>query len=164
MGVMVHDGVMLELKKVKLTTMKKLLVLLTLFFVATATFSQPRTDTVFTKDYFLQKSRTQKHIGWGLLIGGTALAVYGLANSDAFDSSPNFGPGDPNDNDIDTEDVLLIGGVVADLTGVVFLVSSAKNKRKAEAAVSFGGQQLLLPQRGHLAVRTQPAARLRVGL
>lgn len=144
--------------------MKRLLVLLTFLCVAAASFGQPATDTVFTKDYFLQKSRTQKRIGWGLIIGGTALAVAGLASSDAFDSSPNFGPGDPNDNDIDTEDVLLIGGVVADLTGVVFLVSAGRNKRKAEAALSFGGQKLSLPQKGHLITRMQPAVRLKVGL
>lgn len=144
--------------------MKRLLVLLTFLVVASISFGQPATDTVFTKDYILQKSRTQKRIGWGLIIGGTALAVAGLVSSDAFDSSPSYGPGDPNDNDIDTEDLLLIGGVVADLTGVVFLVSAGRNKRRAEAALSFGMQKFSLSQRGHLATRTQPAVRLKVGL
>lgn len=143
--------------------MKKLWVLFSLLFFTVASFSQSRTDTTFSKDYFLKKSRTQKHIGWGLLVGGTVLAVIGAVNSDGSDPNNNFGPGDPNDNDIDTEDILIIGGVVADLTGVVFLVGSARNKRKA-AALSFGGQKLLLPQRGHLALRTQPALTLKVGL
>lgn len=143
--------------------MKKLIVLLTLLFLATASFSQSRTDTTFSKDYFLKKSRTQKHIGWGLLVGGTALAVIGAVNSDGSDPNNNFGPGDPNDNDIDTEDLLIIGGVVADLTGVAFLVGSAKNKRKA-AALSLGGQKAPYPQGGRFTARTQPAVTLKVGL
>lgn len=143
--------------------MKKTFVLLTLLCVALASFSQPATDTVFTKDYFLKKSRTQKTIAWGLLAGGTAMAVVGAIHSDIIDLGGDENEWGSGESGLDAADVLFIGGVVADLTSIVFFVNSAKNKRRA-AAISFGGQKLSLPQPGRFTARTQPAVIVRVAL
>lgn len=147
--------------------MKKLLVLLTLILFSLASFSQPTHDSAFTKAYFLKKSKSQKRAAWALLVGGTTLGVIGIANSDIIDqgsSNSSNNSWDNQSNGIDGADLLVVGGIVADLTSAVFFVSSAKNKRKAEAALSFHTQPVLLPGHHSLVVHHQPALRLTVGL
>lgn len=147
--------------------MKKLLVLLTLVLFSLASFSQPTHDSAFTKDYFLKKSRNQKRAAWALLIGGTTMGVIGIANSDIIDqgsASSSNNSWDNQSNGIDGADLLVVGGIVADLTSAVFFVGSAKNKRKAEATLSLHTQPVLLPGHNSFVVSRQPALALKVGL
>ena len=70
----------------------------------------------FSKDYYLQKSKQQKTIGWILLGGGVVLGTLTAAHPDEWTLSSLLGP--------------FVGlGIV--ISSVHFFNKAAKNKRKA---------------------------------
>lgn len=133
--------------------MKKTLLLLTLLWVAAASFGQDTTAAVPSGEFYLQKSKDQKRAAWILLGGGTALAVAGAIQigNTSFWSNDNSGY------------VLFSVGTVAGLISVPLFISSARNARRA-ATFSFHQQPLLVPQHSTLILQRQPTLTLSVGL
>lgn len=135
--------------------MKTITALLLVLFLTASAFSQTQ-NAAFSKEDYLQKSKSQKTTGWVLLAGGTTMAVAGaiiMDNSDIFDSNSNF----------DMGGYLFLGGLAADLASIPFFISSAKNARKA-ATISFNFQKMYFPQHNTFVAKVQPAITLRIPL
>lgn len=92
--------------------------------------SQENTDSVYSKSYYLNKSIQQKKTARILLIGGTTIGVIGAATFDPFG------------NGADASGIMLVLGVIADITSVVFFSNASKNK-KLSASVNFRYQPIL---------------------
>lgn len=138
--------------------MKLLLIMVTLFFTA-PTFAQKKIET---KEYYLNKSRKQKTIGYILEGTGAALIISGLivGNGDK-NNDPNeldFGP------NFDVGLWLIGGGLACGAAGIPFFISSGNNARKA-ATISWGHQKIIIPQlkKAQIALY-QPAIILKIPL
>lgn len=84
-------------------------------------FSQKKSLDKYSKDYFLQKSKSKKQTAWLLLGGGTA-AVIGGAIGFANTFEINLWSNDNNkDNGNGFFGVLFRAGVVSDLASIPFL-------------------------------------------
>jgi hypothetical protein len=136
--------------------MKKIALTMALICFALSLFSQATSDTTFSKDYYLQKSKNQKTTGWVLLAGGTTMAIVGTL----IFSKSDFLSGDP---DADIGGVLFVGGLVADLVSIPFFISSSKNARKA-ATITINNQKILSPQQNAFTFKPQPTITLKIGL
>ena len=92
-----------------------------------------------TKEYYLNKSKSQKTIGYVLAGAGAALIVSGIIVGDGDNNNdPNeldFGP------DFDVGVWLLGGGIVSGIASIPFFVSSGKNARKA-ATIGVSHQKI----------------------
>jgi len=90
-----------------------------LLVISIASFSQQKTTSpTLTKQDYLKKSKSQKTAGWILLGGGAALLTYAATGDISLDGLST---------------IVVLGGV-ATLASIPFLISSAKNKKKASAA------------------------------
>lgn len=116
-------------------------------------------DTVPAKEMYLQRSRTQRTVGWAMLGGGVLLTVAGGAifanNFELFKSA--------NDDKAAAGGVMMLAGIGCTLGSIPLFISSAHNARKA-AAISFKPQQLLLPVKNDLVSTAQPAIHITVRL
>ena len=90
-----------------------------------------RTDSINSKSYYLNKSIHQKRTARVLLIGGTVIGIIGYATFEPFADGA------------DVSGIMIVLGVVADITSIVFFSNASKNKKLA-ASVSFKNQPLLL--------------------
>ena len=138
--------------------MKKALLLLVFLSFMFTTFSQNLPDTIIARNY-LQKSVRKDKTGNILLGIGTCLLVITAFTSGTFDS-------EEGNWTVDMSDFGRLGwaGFTVCAASIPFYISERRNKRKAEAAVSFGGQKIQLPQQGRWTASTQPALTMRVGL
>jgi len=111
-------------------------------------FSQeiPVKDSV-RSEYYLQKSKSQKTVGFILLgVGATTLAILSKGETD-FDVLP----------------VLAIGGLAATVISVPLFISAGKNKRKA-MSLSMKKEKAFFPHGGSFAQKSFPAVSIRLNL
>lgn len=103
--------------------MKKMVVLLALFLSAATVAAQ---TMEYSKEHFLQKSKSQKRAAWLLLAGGTSMVIAGsiiggMDNSEQLGYGANFEVG-----------MWLVGtGLAADLCSIPLFLSASKNRRMA---------------------------------
>ncbi len=138
--------------------MKKIILLATTLLFIVTSFSQTTPHSTFSKNYYLQKSKTQKTIAWIMLGGGTAMAITGFLienkklTEGSFNVIEDTGP-----------QILILGGTGVALGSIPFFISSAKNKRRA-ASVSFETKNNLLMQQNNFVYKIQPSVTLKIGL
>jgi hypothetical protein len=129
--------------------MKKTLIFLILLLFMAKGFSQTTPKTPFTKEDYLQKSKTQKTTGWIFLSAGIAITAVGVIGfNNTYD--------DWSDNSTDTYGALILSGPLIALGSIPFFISSGSNARKA-ATLSLNYQPILIPNQGSLAQSSQPA-------
>nr|WP_314897286.1 hypothetical protein [uncultured Flavobacterium sp.] len=135
--------------------MKKTITFLMLLLFAVNAFSQTIPNNEFSKEYYLQKSKSQKTTGWVLLSGGaimTVVGVIGFSDSyDIFDSNSKT----------DTYGYLMLGGAVSCLGSIPFFIMSGNNARKA-ATISLINQPVFSPIQGSLVQNSQPALSVKI--
>ncbi len=134
--------------------MKKIIFSLTLLLVVLNSFSQTSAPT---KDYYLKKSKTQKTVGWIMLVGGVTLFTVGLI------SGTKKLVQDPLNAKAQGQAFLVISGIGISLGSIPFLVSGKNNARKA-AAISFNNQKILYLQQDGFALKSQPTLTLKIKL
>ena len=139
--------------------MRKILLLLSVLCFAVASFSQVNPDKTTSKDYYLQKSKNQKTVGWVLLAGGTGMIVAGILVADNNNDPEDLGYG-PN---FEAGAGVATAGLAADLLSIPFFISSARNARKA-ATISFNNQKIMFPGQESFVVKTQPSISLKIKL
>ena len=138
----------------KISIMKKIVFFLSLLLFVVKSFSQSPSNLTFSKNYYLQESKSQKTIAWVFLGGGAGIAAFGVFAEllrDAQDE-PGF-----------TGGWIAIGGGVLALSSIPFFISSSKNKKKA-AAVTINYQNIYLPQQNSVVLKAQPTISLKIGL
>ncbi|TRX36465.1 tetraspanin family protein [Flavobacterium sp. ZT3R18] len=129
--------------------MKKTLIFLILLLFTAKGFSQTIPSTEFSKEDYLQKSKTQKTTGWVFLSAGVAITIVGVIGfSNTYD--------DWSDNSTDTYGVLILSGPLIALGSIPFFISSGSNARKA-ATLSLNYQPILIPNQGSLVQSSQPS-------
>ncbi len=133
--------------------MKKIIFFLTLLLIMVKSFSQ---TPAVSKDYYLNKSKTQKTVAWVLLGGGGAATIIGLAIG-----SNNLWENIANDDH--KGEALFYTGIAMMGASVPFFIISAKNARKS-ATISFNNQRILLPHQNSLVSKTQPTLALKITL
>ena len=106
--------------------MKRLFVVIIAFVLFSIVNGQSQTTTQLSKENYLEKSRKQKRLAKGLLIGGIASGVVGsviwkenLTLRGKASTEESLGA------------VLILGGTIAVLASIPTFISSARNKRKA---------------------------------
>lgn len=125
----------------KLQGMKKIMGFLILFLPVITAFSQNNNENMLPRiklthespeNLYLQKSKNQKTTGLILLAGGTAMVIGGLIAFDKnWDRSGSYAA-------TDISGFIAVGGIVADLVSIPFLISAHKNKKKAKSLmISF---------------------------
>ncbi|ULQ54733.1 hypothetical protein [Flavihumibacter fluvii] len=114
-------------------------------------------DSSTLKAEYLQKSKSQKTVGWVLL--GTGVAV-GIAGVIVFNQSDWLFEGD---SQTDTGGILFLVGTCTALGSIPLFISSRNNAKKA-AAISFKNQELYLPKGSNFLVKSQPAVSLKIKL
>ncbi|MDB5249188.1 MAG: hypothetical protein JWQ40_3582 [Segetibacter sp.] len=144
--------------------MKKVIFSLALLLFLVKTFGQT-TDTTFSSEYYLQKSRDQKSGGALMLLAGTAMSsialIMGLHQlSDAVFNT--FSDTPPKKAGAATE-VLFYTGIGLSLGSLPLFIASKRNSRVA-ATISLHNQKTLYPQQNSVALKNQPALTLRVPL
>jgi hypothetical protein len=129
--------------------MKKTIIFLILLLFIVKGFSQTTPSTPFSKEDYLQKSKTQKTTGWVFLSAGIAITAVGVIGfNNTYD--------DWNDNSTDTYGALVLTGPLIALGSIPFFISSGSSARKA-ATLSLNYQPILIPNQGSLAQSSQPA-------
>lgn len=144
--------------------MKKLFVWLILLVYAPTSFGQGITDTVYTKDHYLDMSHRQRTTGLALLGGGATLMLTGLLmgddrHTDARTAALNFDFAPDEDGSM----WLFIPGVIATVASVPFFVRASQYSRKA-AEITLTEQTILVPQPPSFSLKRQPAIAVRVRL
>lgn len=140
-----------------ITIMKKIILSITLFFLILTAFGQANSPAL-SKNYYLNKDKSQKTVAWimlgaGLAMGATALLLGNKQiNDDPFSILENTGP-----------IILLFGGMGTTLVSIPFIIFAAKNKRRA-ASVSFGTRRNLFLQQNTSTYSMQPSVTLKIGL
>jgi hypothetical protein len=129
--------------------MKKTIIFLILLLFIVKGFSQTTPSTPFSKEDYLQKSKTQKTTGWVFLSAGIAITAVGVIGfNNTYD--------DWNDNSTDTYGALVLTGPLIALGSIPFFISSGSSARKA-ATLSLNYQPILIPNQDSLAQSSQPA-------
>lgn len=134
--------------------MKKILLGIAMVLMSIYVFSQQKEPVALTKQDYLQKSKTQKTVGWVLLGGGSLMAVVGAITFNNTYDSDSYA-------ETDAGGFLLLGGIVADLASIPFFIGSAKNARRA-ASVSFNNQRILIPGFHSLVAKAQPSVTIKI--
>jgi hypothetical protein len=113
-------------------------------------YTPPKDSTIRlgTKDFFLRRSKNQKTAAWILLGAGTSLIPLSYIVA--------------QDN-LDVAGVLILSGVVIDLTSIPFFISASHNKKKA-ASLSFGNQTIYSPLDKSYCRNAVPSLTLRIKL
>ena len=138
--------------------MKKIIFSLTLLLFVARCFSQTTSSPKLSKDYYLQKSKTQKTIGWVLLAGGTAMVVGGAI------SEPKAKPSSLSDAyNFNASDIIILIGTGVDIISIPFFISAHKNKKRA-ASVAIANQKILWSQKNNIGFVTQPSVTIKIGL
>jgi len=124
--------------------MKYLLFIAILFIANYHASAQTDTTGLKTKDYYLQKSKSQKTTAWVLIGVGAAAVIAGTIVATTLKEQDDF---DEGVNKLATGGYLMAAGGVSCLISIPFFVSSGKNKRRA-LALSSGLQQIPIPAKG----------------
>ena len=104
--------------------MKKITLSLALLVITMNLISQESIPQNQTKDTYLKKSKSQNHMGWVLLLGGTTIMVAGASQ---FEKSWDSGSA----TSTDIYGYMILGGLLADFASIPFFISAGKNKRVA---------------------------------
>ena len=138
--------------------MKKIVPSLLLLLFVVKSFSQ---SPELSKDYYLEKSKTQKTVAWVMIGGGLAIAtigyvisVYQIKDDPVAYVFTDKGTGSA---------ILTLVGICTAFGGIPFLTSSKKNARRA-ATISFKNQKILFPLQNTFVLKTQPALTLKIEL
>ncbi|MEP6261661.1 MAG: hypothetical protein ABJ092_08795 [Gillisia sp.] len=116
--------------------MKKQLLIFILAMLPFGGHSQTENQD-FSKDYYLQKSKSQENAGWVLLGAGAAMGIGGIII---------VNQGDIFSADFEAGAILVLGGAASALASIPFFISSGSNSRKA-ARLSFIPQKYIFPNR-----------------
>lgn len=138
--------------------MKQTIIFLTLLLFAIESFGQAKTSQTFSKDFYLQKSKTQKKTAWILLGTGLGIAAVGGIVQLIAEDARNGGWGFDF-----TGTYIAIGGGVVALSSIPFFITSSSNKKKA-ASVAIGNRNILLPRTNGYSLTAQPTITLNIGL
>ena len=120
-----------------------------------------------TRQDFLNKAKKQKTAALGLLIGGGALTIGGIAwaaNDFEIDLNGIFDPNyqEPEDNST-AQGVLILTGAAAMLGSIPLFIASRKNRRRA-MEISFKNEWVPQLQNNLVYQRAIPAISLRISL
>lgn len=136
----------------------KCLLLALLIGLSLQTFSQESATTVYNKDYYLKKSKTQKTIGWVSLGVGSTLIVVGAISS--IHGAVDLVDGNPGK--LFASSAFLVTGVALDAVSIPFFISGSKNKKRADAIVAFRMQPMFLPK-NNFALSQEPTLSVKIG-
>jgi hypothetical protein len=134
--------------------MKKIIFLIMILLPTVKSVSQTVQNAEFTKEYYLQKSKSQKTAAWILVGAGTALTVVGAIG---FNSTYD----DWSDNSTNTYGYLMLAGPLIGLGSIPLFITSGHNARKA-ATLSLNYQPVLVPDQGALVQNAQPSLSLKI--
>ena len=133
--------------------MKKITVFISMLLIAASTFCQQTNPApALTKQDYLKKSKTQKFVAAGLLVGGFITGLVGV--------NKNMNQEDNIDGGGET--AMVIGGLACLASIPVFIIAS-KNKKKA-MSMSFYNQPLPQMQKNSLVYRAIPSIKLKISL
>jgi hypothetical protein len=138
--------------------MRCLIVIIVLSITNYHAAAQAGTNNLKSKDYYLQKSKSQKTTAWIFIGAGAAAVIAGTIVAATLEEEDNF---DEGINKLATGGYLMAAGGVSCLISIPFFVSSGKNKRRA-LALSSGFQQIPMPANG--TTIKQPAINIRITL
>ena len=143
--------------------MKKMTFLFVLLMQAITLFSQTQESQQLKADY-LKKSKNKKKAANILLVGGGVLVVTAFIFPKGAEIPGSIvSPTSYKNHGI--RGALFYTGALSMLSSVPLYLSSAKNKRRANAvSLNIHNQKILFPLQGNLMVMNQPAVRVRVGL
>jgi hypothetical protein len=122
-------------------------------------YCQTTTSSKFSKNYYLQKAKSQKTTGWILLGGGiavftTGLLIAGKKSDNLLDDLGNKGAGT----------ILEITGAASALGSIIFFTSAAKNIRLS-TTVSFNTKKnLMLKQNNTVVYMWRPTLSIKINL
>ncbi len=106
------------MQQLKYCIMKKIMLILASLAIFAGSFAQQQPESGYTREDYLRKSKSQKVLALGLLIGGFGTAIAGAAISDTYAS--------------DASTWLIVGGGALVVGSIPLFSSSAKNRRKAD--------------------------------
>jgi hypothetical protein len=107
-----------------------------------------------TKEFYQDKSTTQRTTAWILLAGGTVMAIIGASTfSSSWDSGSN--------SETDAAGFIFLGGIAMDLVSIPFFISASRNAQKA-ADLSLSMQPSLPGLQGISVRKQQPALTLKI--
>ena len=141
--------------------MKKITIVLLLFILSIATFSQ-QTDPPpsLTKQDYLKKSKSQRTAGWILAGTGTGLVLVAFATTDLGDIGDAIN-GDNSGLNRGTA-LFVTGGIVA-LSSIPLFIIASKNKRKA-MSLSFKNEISTQIQRNKYVHTRIPSLNIKINL
>ena len=145
--------------------MKKIILSATVLFFVVKSFSQTTTNSLLSKDYYLQKSKNQKTAAWVMIGGGAVLFGAGLAVQprvdqfnnvyDVFNQSKYHGFG--------ARAALMTSGALVMGGSIPFFIASSRNKNMA-MHFAIGNQQTMLPLKSGWTYAMQPTVKLSLPL
>jgi hypothetical protein len=144
--------------------MKVLLLILIVFVSIAKTYCQNAEAPALSKDYYLQKSKTQKTVAWVLAGSGTGMMITGAI----INGSQNMGNmvgafiGETPTNENKGLWLCYVGSAAA-ITSIPLFISSHKNKKRA-ASVALSNQNIYAPFQNNFVVKTQPTLTLKLNL
>ncbi|MBT8219440.1 MAG: hypothetical protein KJP00_06435 [Bacteroidia bacterium] len=116
--------------------MKKLILFVIAFLLFTVAQSQNQVKPELSKEYYLQKSKRQKNLAWGLLGGGMAstfVATVILKDNLSFSGETS--------SEENVADVLFYLGVGSSLASMPLFISADINRKNA-AKIAYGYRPL----------------------
>lgn len=132
-----------------------------LLSIGAACFSQQKCVGKYSKDYYLEKSKSKKQTAWILLGGGTAAAIGGaIGFANTFEINL-WSDENKNDNANGFFGAVFIAGIVSDLASIPFFISSHNYKTMA-AEVTLSNQKIYLPKTANTTLNTLPSVTLRL--
>ncbi len=140
----------------------KLLLLVSLFSIASATAFSQYADTTVTqqaKDY-LQKSNKQRTAGWILLGGGAGLTGIGIIVT----ATTALGDLIEGDEGSSGGPILMFTGLASMVGSIPLFLAAGKNRRKAMASISFKMEKTTLNNCWVSSVSRYPVVAIRVHL
>ncbi|KAA3440037.1 hypothetical protein [Rufibacter hautae] len=136
--------------------MKSILFSTVLLFVVTTSYSQGVVEKTYSQEYYLQKSKSQKKLGWILTGGGLGLATGGFITLTAH--NPLWNPKEPQTTIGATMTLI---GLASMAVGVFPFISAGSYKRKARS-VAIGPTHISLPQPGTAVTKAAPAVGVQI--
>ena len=134
--------------------MKRYIYILTLFLFSIKLLGQSIQKSDYSKEYYLDKSKSKKTTAFILLGSGFALTVIGAT---AFESAWNS----ESNSSTDVKGTVMLGGVGLLLTSIPFLISSGNNSRKA-ASISLNNQNFPVLKEGSYVLNSSPCLSLKL--
>lgn len=136
--------------------MKYLILMATLAVINYHHVAAQDTTVAKTKEYYLQKSKSQKTTAWVFLGVGAAAVITGAIVGTSLKEEDDLNTGFDK---MATGGGIMLAGTVSCLVSIPFFISASKNKRKA-MALSTGFQQIPIPVKS-LAIK-QPGIALSI--